>query len=97
MSLRFARLSKKPVIFLRLTGFSVFDFLKLYTTIKPLWQSKIEHNKKREGRAAKLKDLKDKLLCFLVYYRCYVTHEFLGYLFHLHNSNVSRLFKRLEP
>jgi hypothetical protein len=97
MSLTFTHLSKKPLVFLRLTGLSVPDFLRIYEDIKPLWHLQIELKKKRPGRSAKLKNLKDKLLCLLVYYRCYITHEFLGYLFHLHNSNVSRLFKRLEP
>jgi hypothetical protein len=27
----------------------------------------------------------------------YITHEFIGYLFGMHNCNISRLFKRLEP
>lgn len=97
MSLKFARLSLKPLTFLRLTGLPVPDFLRLYASIQPLWQAKVELSKKRQGRSSKLKDLKDKLLCLLIYYRCYITHEFLGYLFQIHNSNVSRLFKRLEP
>ena len=32
-----------------------------------------------------------------MYYRCYITYDFLGYLFNLHNSNICRLFKLLEP
>jgi len=32
-----------------------------------------------------------------MYYRTYITHEFIGYLFNVHNANVCRLFKRLEP
>ena len=31
-----------------------------------------------------------------MYYRCYITYDFLGYLFNLHNSNICRLFKLLE-
>ncbi len=33
----------------------------------------------------------------MVYYRAYVTDEFLGYFVGLDESNVCRLFQRLEP
>ena len=32
-----------------------------------------------------------------MYYRTYITHTFFGYLFDLHNANVCRMFKILEP
>jgi hypothetical protein len=38
-----------------------------------------------------------KFCLLLIYYRTYVSHEFLGYFVGLDNSNVCRLFKRLEP
>ena len=33
----------------------------------------------------------------MLYYRTYITHEFIGYLVGLHNANICRLFKKLEP
>lgn len=51
----------------------------------------------RHGRTGNLKTFEDKLLALLVYYRTYITHEFIGYLVNLDNSKVCRLFKRLEP
>jgi hypothetical protein len=32
-----------------------------------------------------------------VYYRTYVTHEFIGYLFGVDKADICRLFKKLEP
>ena len=41
--------------------------------------------------------LADQLLMLLMYYRTYVPHTFLGFLFGLDDSNVSRSNRRLEP
>jgi len=32
-----------------------------------------------------------------MYYRTYISHVFLGYLFNLHNSNICRLLRKMEP
>jgi hypothetical protein len=37
------------------------------------------------------------LTVLLIYYRSYITQEFLGYLFGIDDSRVCRLIKRLEP
>ena len=37
------------------------------------------------------------MLALLLYYRTYVTHEFIGYLFDVDKANICRLFKKLEP
>ena len=97
MSLTYKAISKKPHIFLRLTGVSVEKFLEIVQSVQPIWESKIESKKKKHGRTGNLKNFEDKLLALLLYYRTYITHEFIGYLVGLDNSNVCRLFKRLEP
>ena len=58
---------------------------------------KWEGNKKTLGRPSGFRSLEDKLLCLIMYYRTYVTHTFLDYLFNLHNANACRMFKILEP
>lgn len=97
MSLTYKAISKKPHIFLRLTGVSIEKFLEIAQSVQPVWESKIESKKKKHGRTGNLKNFEDKLLALLIYYRTYITHEFIGYLVGLDNSNVCRLFKRLEP
>lgn len=96
MSLSYEKLSQTPKNFLQLTGLNVIDFNKIAKLVKPAWEQK-EKKKKLDGRPAHLATLKDQLLCLMVYYRTYITHTFLGHLFNLHNSNISRLFKKLEP
>lgn len=97
MPLSYTTISQKPQIFLRLTGTTVPEFQQIVSRVKPIWESCIEKSKKRHGRSSHLKTFEDKLLALLLYYRTYITHEFIGYLVNLHNANVCRLFKKLEP
>ena len=96
MSLSYEKLSLTPGTFLQLTGLNVADFNKVVTQVRPEWEKK-ERQKKLDGRPPILSALQDQMLCLMIYYRTYLTHTFLGHLFNLHNSNISRLFKRLEP
>src|SRR5690606_25327432 len=41
--------------------------------------------------------LKDKLLIVLLYYKLYLTQEFLGIVVDLDQANVSRLLKKMLP
>lgn len=97
MSLSYARLNRHPLIFLRLSGLKIPEFQEICARVRPIWEQEIEGKKKRHGRTGHLKSLEDKVLALCVYYRTYITHEFLGYLFGLHNANICRLFKKLEP
>lgn len=97
MQLSYQRLRRKPHIFLRLTGTTIIEFEQMIDMVKSLWEHEIENIKKRPGRTSQLKYFEDKLLVLLIYYRTYITHEFVGYLFGLHNANICRLFKKLEP
>jgi Helix-turn-helix of DDE superfamily endonuclease len=97
MSLSYKRLSKRPLIFLRLAGVKLPEFVGICQRIKPLWEEAVEKKKRRHGRSRCLKTLEDRVLALLMYYRTYITHEFIGYLFGVHNSTVCRLFKCLEP
>lgn len=97
MSLQYKQLSKKPLTFRRLVGVKVAEFQVIYEKVRSLWVERIEQQKRLEGRPGAFKTLEERLKALLIYYRTYVTHEFIGYLFHVHNTNVCRLFKRLEP
>ena len=97
MSLSYSRLMKRPLTFLRLSGVKVKEFQEICERVHPLWEEIIEEKKKRHGRTSHLKNFEDKLLALCIYYRTYITHEFIGYLFGLHNANICRLFKKLEP
>ena len=96
MSLNFSKLSKSPKNFLHLTGVSIKEFGELVERIKPDWEL-IREAKKCDGRTSQLPTIEDQILCTLLYYRTYNSQEFLGFLFDLHESNVCRLLKKIEP
>lgn len=96
MSLNFSKLSKSPKNFLHLTGVSITEFRELVERIRPDWELLLEA-KKCDGRTAHLATIEDQTLCTLLYYRTYNSQEFLGFLFDLHESNVCRLLKKIEP
>jgi len=75
-------MAKIPYIFRQLTGLKVEEFQKIVEKVRQEWE-RIEKQKKCHGRIG---TLEDKILCVLIYYRTYITHPFLGYLFNLHNS-----------
>lgn len=98
------RLSKKPEAFERLTGLSVAKFAQLLLDIEPLWEAaeKQRLSKRERKRAIGAGTpyslaLCDRLLMLLIYYRTYVTHAFLCFMFHLDDSNVGRCINRLKP
>lgn len=95
-SLTYLTLSKHPKCFQNLTGLSLKEFAELKEKVKPGYLQ-WEGRKKGAGRPSGFKGLEDKLLCLMMYYGTYMTHTFLGYLFGVHNANVCRLFKVLEP
>jgi hypothetical protein len=97
MAMNYLKLAKRPLIFLRMAGVKISEFEETCQRVKPLWEEKVLAKKKCEGRYSKLNTLEDKILALLMYYRTYVTHEFIGYLFNVDKANVCRPFKKLEP
>lgn len=98
-------LSKTPATFYRYTGLSVEDFFVLADQIEPLWQEAEKRrlsrpNRKRAlggGRQYHGEQLEDKVLLVFVFYRLYLSHDFLGFLFGFDGTNAGRLIKRMEP
>jgi len=92
-------LSRRPETFRRLVGITPEIFFKLCEQIRPLYN---EAEKKRllgiqSKRIMALSidgqyklSVEDRVLMLLMYYRLYVTHVFLGFLFGISDSNVSR-------
>ena len=88
--------SKSPKNSLHLTGVKIVEFRELVKRIKPDWEI-IQNAKRHYGRTAQLSTIEDQILCTLLYYRAYNSQEFFGFLFDLHESNVCRLLKKIEP
>ena len=96
MSLRYTKIKKKPTTFNRLFGVSVSQFEEILREVEPAWQSRVIGRYKRQGRSYK-RDVSDMLLMLLLYYRSYITQEFVGFLFGIDDSRVCRIIQKLEP
>jgi hypothetical protein len=56
-----------------------------------------EASKKKSGRPYGMGGLEEQLIALLIYYRCYTTHLFIGALFGVDDSTITRRFAVLEP
>ena len=98
------RLRQAPKAFRRLTGITPTAFDNLLAQLTPLHQAADVRRKARPGRKRKpgggrkhALDLADRLLMLLIYYRTYISHAFLGFLFGLDDSAVGRNINPLQP
>src|SRR5262245_61261946 len=98
------RLLRTPATFRRLTGLTPQAFRRLFGEVAAAEERARTRRASRPGRRRKAGGgrkpalpLADQLLMLLVYYRTYVPHTFLRFLFGLDDSNVSRTHRRLEP
>jgi hypothetical protein len=96
MSLRYTKIQKSPRVFKKLFGISVDEFRVILSRVEPEWQRQVIGGYKRPGRDYKL-EVADMVLCLLLYYRSYTTQIFVGYLFGIDDSRVSRNIRALEP
>ena len=93
----YSKIRKRPFTFKRLTGLKHEEFQQIIKKLAPLWEKKYEAKKKVSGRPYGLESLENHLLCLLLYYRCYTTQLFIGFLFNLDDATISRSIRRLEP
>lgn len=98
------RLLRAPATFRRLTGLSPAAFRRLLGEVAGADERARARRAARPGRrrgaGAGRKPalpLSDRLLMLLIYYRTYIPHTFLAFLFGIDDSNVSRSNRRLEP
>jgi hypothetical protein len=89
------KLSRRPETFRRLTGMEVSHFYEIAEQIRPLWEERRD-NFEEGGREHSLHGHENHLLAMLLYYRCYITYEFLSFFFDCHETTVIRSVKRIE-
>lgn len=101
---RISTLKRQPLLFRRLTGLTPDKFIELLNNLRPKYinseekrLARSDRQRKQGGGRPKDLTLEYQLLLLLLYYRFYVTHNFLGFIFNLHNSNVSRYINYLQP
>jgi len=75
--------------FPRLTGVSVETFDQMLIKLAGPW-ALAQSRKSKSGRPWETGGLEDHLLIMLIYYRCYVTQEFLGFFYNVDKSAICR-------
>jgi hypothetical protein len=56
----------------------------------------MQRSKRKSGRPWQIGGLADHLLVLLLYYRCYVTQEFIGFFYQVDRSIICRAIQRIE-
>ena len=88
------RLRRSPS-FHRLTGVSLDTFDDMIRKLRPSWDA-AQRAKPKSGRPWEIGGLDDHLLVMLIYYRCYVTQEFIGFFYQADRSVICRAIRRVE-
>lgn len=89
-----ARLRRSPS-FPRLTGVSVTVFDDMLRQLADPWTAALRR-KRKSGHPRDVGELEDHLLVMLIYYRCYITQEFLGFFYNVHKSTICHAIQRIE-
>jgi hypothetical protein len=92
--LSFPRL-RRSACFRRLTGVSVATFDRMVAQLRAPWEA-AERRKAKSGRPWEVGGLEDHLLIMLLYCRCYVTQEFIGFFWQVDRSVICRAIRRIE-
>lgn len=103
MKMTYAELRTKSRILCSLTGLKGQEFEALLPSFAAAWDAFIQETFQREGRKramgagrkAKLRELEDKLLFILVYFRLYPTQAVQGFLFGMSQAQANEWVHRL--
>lgn len=86
---------RRSSCFRRLTGVKVRTFDAMVGQLRASWDA-AERRKAKSGRPWEVGGLEDHLLIMLLYYRCYVTQEFIGFFWQVDRSVICRAIRRIE-
>lgn len=99
------KLTSKPKTFQRIFGLKFDQFQLLVKRLSPLWEQTEFSRRTYDSRVRKvgggrpylLETLDAMVVTLLLYYKTYLTQEFIGCIVGLDQANVSRLLKKLLP
>ena len=86
---------RRSASFHRLTGVSVATFDQMLARLRGPWEA-AARRKAKPGRPWEIGGLEDHLLVLLLYYRCSVTQEVLGFFYRVDRSAICRAIRRVE-
>jgi DDE superfamily endonuclease/Helix-turn-helix of DDE superfamily endonuclease len=106
----YRKLSRNPKQFLTVSGMNLHQFQALLPEFHQAFErqeqkrkavvvkTKTERKRRAGGGSQFAHELADRLLMLLIYYRLYLTQEFLTLLFkHQHKSSISRNISQMRP
>jgi hypothetical protein len=73
----------------------VATFDRMVAQLRTPWEA-AERRKAKSGRPWEVGGLENHLLIMLLYYRCYVTQEFIGFFWQVDRSVICRAIRRIE-
>ena len=98
------RLLRCPETFRRLTGLDPATFRALLPRVELAWldaphrRRQRPHRRRQPGAGPKFAlSVAEQLLVLLLYYRTYVSHVFLAFLFAVDDATICRTIRRIEP
>ena len=86
---------RRSASFSRLIGVTVAAFDEMISQLRGPWAA-AQDRKAKSGRPWEVGGLEDHLLVMLLYYRCYVTQEFIGFFYNVDRSVICRAIQRIE-
>jgi DDE superfamily endonuclease/Helix-turn-helix of DDE superfamily endonuclease len=86
---------RRSASFRRLTGVSAATFEPMLKRLRAPWEQ-MQRSKRKSGQPWEIGGLEDHLLTLLLYYRCYVTQEFIGLFYQVDRSVICRAIQRIE-
>ena len=86
---------RRSASFQHLTSVSVATFDKMLKQLRDPWEA-TQRRKPKSGRLWEVGGLEDRLPIMLLYYRCYVTQEFLDFFCQVNRSVTCRAIQRIE-
>ena len=86
---------RRSASFHRLTGVSAATFDQMVARLRGPWEA-AERRKAKSGRPWGIGGLEAPLLVLLLYYRCCVTQEFLGFFYRVDRGAICRAIRRIE-
>jgi hypothetical protein len=97
------KLRRKPQLFRMFTGLSADEFDRLAAEVEPVGiarKAKRSAGRRRQRKPGAGREVKlafaDRLLLVLLYYRAYVSQEFVGFLFGVDKGTASREVQELS-
>lgn len=86
---------RRSASFVRLTEVTIAVFDDMLGRLGGPWNA-VQRRKAKSGRPWEVGGLEDHLLIMLIFYRSYVTQEFIGFFYDVDRSVICRAIQRIE-